>query len=324
MSRRIKRKTEERAAAGKPHGPVPYGYRRINGTDVVYEPEAAIVREMARRILDGESLRSLAADLNKRGIPAPRSEWQSQTIRQLLKRPSVAGMRKHRGEIVGTSNGEGVLDRETFDRLTALFNDPSRAMEGVGKPPAHLLSGIAVCGVCGDKMRALSAWSSPNMNKTTRAAYNCRGCFKTRRDKESLDELITDLVIARLSAPEFVAGFDTGDRAAETEARNAIATIDARLDIAADQFAEGAITGDQMRRITERLRADRERFARTLADALPRTLPAILTGDNPAARWQTAPLEVRRATIDALMSITILPARPSRVFEPEFVRIEWR
>ena len=281
------------------------------------------MRELARRVLSGDSLRSLAAELNARGVAAPRGEWRSQTIRVILTRPSVAGMRKHRGQIVGDTNGEAVLDRETFDRLTAFFTNPARKIEGTGRPPSHLLTGIATCSLCGGKMRVIPAREKKH-GESKRAGYSCRDCYKTYRDQASVDSLISDLMVARLSAPEFLAGFDTGDRAAETDARNAIATVDARLDIAADQFAEGIITGDQLRRITERLRADRDRFSASLAAAMPRTLPAILAGDNPATHWEAASLEARRVAIDALMTVTILPTRRGRVFDPESVRIEWR
>lgn len=327
MSRRIRRKSEERAAAGTPVGPIGYGFRRPNGRDEAYEPEAAIIRELARRVLDGESLRSLASDLNDRGVLAPRGKaWESRTIRALLKRANIAGLRQHRGAIVGDSTGDAIVDRDTFDRLTALFNDPRRKAGDTGKPPSHLLSGIARCGLCGGAMRVNSAWDRTLKNgKTYRvpAGYACKVCFKLRREESAVDEFVTELMIARLSNPAFLEGFDAGDRAAETDARDAIAAIDARLDIAADQFADGAITGDQLRRITERLRAERATQEQTLTDAMPRTLPAILTGPNPAERWKSASLEQRRAAVAALMRVTI--NRPTRrgAFDAESIGIDW-
>lgn len=323
MSRRIRRQSDQRAANGSPHGPVSYGFQRVDGRDIVFEPEAAIVRELARRILAGDSLRSIAADLRSRGVTPPRAEWKSQTIRVILTRPSIAGMRKHRGTIVGETNGEAVLDRDTFDRLTAFFNSPSRKIEGTGRPACHLLTGIAVCGICGGKMRVIPARVTTK-GYQNKAAYNCRDCFKTYRDQASVDALVSDLITARLSAPEFIAGFSSGDGAAETDARNALAAIDAKLDNASDAYADGTIELAQLARITERLRTERERFAAALADAMPRTLPAILSGDNPADRWATAPLEVRRTAVDALMTVTILPAGGARFFKPESVGIAWR
>lgn len=324
MSRRIKRKSDERAAAGAPVGRIGYGFRRIDGREVVNEPEAAVIRELARRLLDGESLRSLAIDLNSRGIPTKTGKrWQSAMIREMLKRTNIAGLRTHRGVIVGETNGEAIIDRDTFDRLTALFNDPARQVNrGIGRTPTHLLSGIAKCGLCGGAMRVNSEWVRKGGYRVP-PGYACKECFKLRRNESDVDAYVSELVIGRLSNPAFLAGFDEGDRAAETEARDAIAAIDARLEIAADQFADDVITGDQMRRISERLRADRARWETVVTDALPRTLPAMIAGPNPAERWESASLEARRATVAALMEVTIHRSTTRGVFDPTSIEINW-
>src|SRR5215210_7878504 len=69
-SRRIRRKHEELAAQGKVSGggSRPYGYEADKLT--LRLAEAAVIKECARRLLAGEPVRSIAADLNARGIPA--------------------------------------------------------------------------------------------------------------------------------------------------------------------------------------------------------------------------------------------------------------
>src|SRR5512132_3865565 len=71
MSRRIKSKLQQRAEAGQAHGAVPYGWRRVNGRDELYEPEAAVVREIAERLLSGESVGAVTKSLIERGIQPP-------------------------------------------------------------------------------------------------------------------------------------------------------------------------------------------------------------------------------------------------------------
>lgn len=66
--------------------------------------------------------------------------------------------------------------------------------------------------------------------------------------------------------------------------------IDARLATAADQFAEGVLTGDQLRRITERLRADRVAHERTVAESMPARVPVDVVG--PLARQTWAGLHI--------------------------------
>jgi len=58
ISRRVRRKQQELAERGRPHGgPRRYGYRR--DLSAIEADEAARIREMARRTLAGESLASL-------------------------------------------------------------------------------------------------------------------------------------------------------------------------------------------------------------------------------------------------------------------------
>jgi site-specific DNA recombinase len=67
-SRRIRRKHEELAAAGKVSGggSRPFGYEADKLT--VRPEEAEMIRECARRALAGDSLRSICLDLNDRGV----------------------------------------------------------------------------------------------------------------------------------------------------------------------------------------------------------------------------------------------------------------
>ncbi|HEX6451970.1 MAG TPA: recombinase family protein [Trebonia sp.] len=75
-----------------------YGYRaegeRRAKRPVIYEPEAAIVREAVRRYLAGESLRDIAEDFNHRGVPklTPNGKrWYVGTLGNLIRNPAIAG-----------------------------------------------------------------------------------------------------------------------------------------------------------------------------------------------------------------------------------------
>lgn len=61
-----------RARDGRATGGKCYGY---SNTGEVIETEAAIVREVFKRAATGESQKTIAADLNVRGIPAPGAKW---------------------------------------------------------------------------------------------------------------------------------------------------------------------------------------------------------------------------------------------------------
>lgn len=326
--------SDARAADGLPTARPGYGYRREDRHDVIVEAEAVVIREAARRVLAGDSLRGIATDFNARGIPSPAgAPWQGITLRQLIRRPSLAGLRTHRGKVVGTFNPElhpAILDEDTHARLEALLTDPNRAQGTGGRTPVHLLSGLAVCGRCGDtlggRMKRIPGWTPKpgQKSKPVKAAYACGTCHKVRRIQEPVDEFVTEVILRRLEQPDAAQLFSQGDTGAAQKARDAIEAIDARLATAADQFADGVLTGDQLRRITERLRADRTAHERTVAESMPARVPVDVAGPLARQTWAGLHIDNRRAIIDALAVVVIEPQGSGRAFDPDLVRIVWR
>lgn len=322
--------SDQRAARGTPTARPGFGYQRQDGRDTIVDSEAAIIREAARRVLDAESLRSIAADLNRRQVPSPAgAPWQAATLRQLIRRPSLAGLRTHRGRVVGDFDAElhpAILDRDTHDRLVALFDDPTRlASPGVGQPARHLLSGLAWCGLCGGRMKRLAPWTPKpgQRSKPVKAAYACGECHKVRRLQEPVDELVTEVVLRRLERDDAAELFTTGDPDAAREARDAIAAVGARLASAADLFAEGTIDADQLARITAKGRADRDALEAALAAALPPTLPRAAIGPQAREAWAGFDIDRRRTIVSTLVKVTIMPSGVGRSFDPELIRIDW-
>ncbi len=323
LKRRVRRKMEENAAAGRPHGLVPFGFIREDGRDLPDPETAPLIREAAKRVLAGDSIRAVAASWNDQGIPAPRGgRWTSQTIKQILKRPSNAGLRTFRGEVVGRSASEPIYDEGTHDRLLALFADPSRTTGAVGNAPKHLLSRIAVCGRCGGKMRRLAPSSAGK--KQLKAAYGCSECYRIRRKQELVDAVVEGAVIARLQQPDLLAALTAGEPDVATAAREEVDTLEARLALAADQFADGDLTGEQLKRITERLRPKVAEAKRRLQAAAPRTGVTALAGADAAEKWAAASIDAKRAVIQELMTVTILPATPGAADDPELIRLDWK
>lgn len=227
-ARRQRAASDARAADGLPTARPGYGYRREDKRDVIEQAEASIIREAARRVLDGDTLRSIATDLNKRGIPSPRTgeqarqaerdgvpapppiPWQGITLRQMIRRPSLAGLRTHRGKVVGTFDPDihpPILDEDTHTRLEALLTDPSRATGTGGRTPVHLLSGLAMCGRCGDtlggRMKRMPGWAPKpgQKSKPVKPAYACGTCHKVRRLQQPVDEFVTEVILRRTTSP---------------------------------------------------------------------------------------------------------------------------
>lgn len=317
-SRRIRRKFLERAEGGAPHGKVAYGYARVDGRDVIDPEQAAVIRDAARQLLAGRSMRSIVAGLNEAGRLSPRGKrWESATLRQIMFRERNAGLRRHQGQVIGKGDWEPIYDEATHERVVALLTDPSRRTNR-GTVPTHLLSGIARCGVCGGGMRVIPA------HGTQPKKYGCRDCFKVARKVEDVDAYVVALVVGRLSQPDAAAVIASGDPERARTLRDQIDAAEARLAIAADGFADGTLTGEQLRRVSSRLKPQIEEWQAALTACAP--VPGLfeLSGVDAAGRWDRAPLEVRRAAVETLLSVAIDRQGAGRSFDPETVRITWR
>lgn len=321
----------QRAANGIHQGSVGYGYRR-EGTAVVLHPaEAATIREAMGRVFDGESLRAICKDFDSRQIPTPGrgARWNSTTLKQLLLRPSLAGLTVHRGQVVGRSPADSprVIDEDTHERIKAVLTDPARRTAPAGRSPKYLLGGIARCGRCGGDMgRAVGRMTTTKRGGIKRQppSYVCKECFRVRRKQEFVDTLVEGIVLGRLQMPDAAQLFAKGDPAAVQAARDSIEAVDARLANAADLYATGDIDAAQLARITERLRTDRAQAEAAVNAALPPAVPAELIGANAREVWAGLSMDVRRAVVDTLVSVTVLAAGSGKTFDPDTVRVVWK
>jgi ribosomal protein L34E len=240
----------------------------------------------------------------------------------------------HRGTVVGEFDPAwhpAILDRDTHDRLTALFSDPTRKTSiRVGQPPRHLLSGIAWCGLCGEtlggRMKRLPPWSPKpgQKSKPVKAAYACGTCHKVRRMQVPVDELVTEWMLQRLEREDVADLFASRDPDALTDAREALAAVTARLASAADMFAAGTIDAEQLTRITATGRADRDRLEAVIASVLPPALPRDAVGPGAREAWAGYDVERRRAIIRTLARVTIMPTtKRTATFEPDLIVVDW-
>ncbi|MGY1751157.1 recombinase family protein [Modestobacter sp. SYSU DS0511] len=322
-SERVRRALEQNATAGRPHGRRAYGWQRQHVPDgrvreVVVPEEAAVVRRIADALLAGESLRSVTSALNAESVPSPTGKpWGKNMVRALVLRERNAGLRVHRGEVVGDGMWDAILDRGRWEQLRAVLSDPGRKTT-TGTAAAHLLSGIARCGVCGATLRVAQNRGVPS--------YRCSSAGCVIRRKVDLDDLVVRVVTARLARPDAVGLFATDDRVERAAALADAEQLRGRLDHAADQYAEGVIDGRQLERITAKLRpmlVEAERRARVV-DPAP-LLDGLVGAKDVAEAWGALPLTRRRAIVDTLLTITVHRTRQgARTFDPEAVAIRWK
>jgi hypothetical protein len=199
ISLRVTAQHRQRALAGKPivGGNRPFGWNR-DRTEVVPE-EAAVVVECARRVLRGDSLRSVIAWANTVSQTPTGGPWSHKALKRVLTSPSTVGKREYHGQEVAEGNWAPLLDEQTWLAVRAILRDPSRARPG--QPAKHLLSGVVYCGKCGAKM--LTHWP-----KRSGRQYSCKkpgGCGALAVAAVPLEELVSEMVLIRLAGPGLAA-----------------------------------------------------------------------------------------------------------------------
>lgn len=210
MSERRKRRRQQDAEAGKPHqgGTRPYGYKpdRVTPDPV----EAAFVRDAARRVLAGESLRSVAIDMNERGARTSGGKpWSPSMLKQVLRTARISGRRetwttkssKGIGTIVAVDCWEPIITPEQSDKLRAMFSDPARQSHTRSTRAKYLLSGILRCGKCGKPMTAL-AWE-----KGGKYLYRCPpapvGCGRLSVLMKYAEPVVRNLALELIGRGDF-------------------------------------------------------------------------------------------------------------------------
>jgi site-specific DNA recombinase len=78
------------------------------------------LREMVDRYLEGQSVKSLTVWLNESGIaPAVAKSWRTPAARQILRSGRIAGLREHRGQVIGPAKRPAIITPAEPDRVLA-------------------------------------------------------------------------------------------------------------------------------------------------------------------------------------------------------------
>lgn len=330
-SERVKAARVQNAKLGKYHGGVRcYGYAK-DGTTVV-STEAAEIASACKAIAGGASLRSIVRDMNVRKVPTATGKvggWTSQQLRLTLMSPRIAGYSTHKGVIVGTAAWPAIIGDATWRTVEAILSNPARRTNaGVTGAVKWLGSGIYVCGVCGH--RALRVGISGGSKRYTYRCNNLEFQASTvrhvTREAKTLDAYIERLIVERLSRPGTVEKLLHRDDTADVAAlRVEQVALGERKDKAAAMFIDGKIDEVQLATITKRADERAKQIAEVLAKAGWRSpLEPLANGDIGAA-WAALPLAQKRAILEAVCDVTVLPTmRTRRSFNPDGVRIDWK
>jgi DNA invertase Pin-like site-specific DNA recombinase len=326
-SERIRRQQAQLAFSGRPAGggKRPFGYE---GDRMTLKPdEAAVIREMKDRILAGDSVRSIATDLNARGCrTVTGGEWYPSCIRDLLLRPRYSGQREYKGEVVAQAAWPAVFSPADAAQLSALFSDPRRRT--VRTPRRYLLSGALLrCSRCQAPLvaRPLAGGARRYCCAKGPALPGCGGTFIAALRVETL---ISDAVLHRLSSPKLATALAShADDPATAQGRQAIDEDQALLDHLAAALGRKEIGLREWQSargpIIQRLALNRELLNR---QSRTRAIDELLASPQGIrAAYEQMTLSQQRAVVAAVLDhATIGPGVSGRNhFDPSRVSPTW-
>lgn len=310
ISRRVQAAVTSNASKGKPQPSRVRGYGYERDCVTICETEAALIRDMAARVLSGQSVLSIARWLNDMNVPTVTgAAWIPSTVRSILTHPRIVGLRTLKGQVVGPGIWEPILDRETWEDVRTVISPVQR---NTGRPAAartHLLTGIAKCGSCGAGLRSMRRPDRKHLK-----VYLCdnRACPgpKVVRSEELLDDWVTEVAVAQLSRPEAVR-----ERAAFRSAPKVTGQITAlEKRMAADQARFRTIEdADHFdpELAMQRIAGYRKRIAELREQMAVSARQRLITRHAGITReqFEAWSLDEQRAVIAALMTVTVLPSR---------------
>ncbi len=307
MIERSQRAKSQAAAAGKwLGGRRPFGYE-VDGV-TVRESEATVVREVADSLLAGLSLRSIAADLTRRGRTSSTGKvWTGKDLRTVMLRARNAGLMEHRGEILGQAEWPPLLSEDTWRGVRALLTDDRRRTTP-GNARRWLGGGLYRCGVCGNTLRASTSGSGRNNGGP---AYRCEESAHVVRSAKALDEFTSKLVVARLAEPD-AASLGERPESDISSVHVERLVVQARMDELVDLHSEGSIDGRGLKRGTQRLASQMADLELRLSAAASGAVLHNVAGPDASARWKTLDISRQRTVLDALMVVTVHPSRKGR------------
>ena len=209
------------------------------------------------------------------------------------------------------------MDRDTFDGVTALLTSPSRNYGDGGRK--YLLSGLAVCGKCGNTLGSEIQRGQPR--------YKCKHCHGGGTQIENVDKFVLDVVAERLSREDaadlLLAGVTPlicrrcGPRPPRSGAAAGMGSCtDCRKDDAAQMIAFNENVDAQLAEIKSQTQDDRK--ARMLEDVgHAGSTEAVLAG----SRVMTGP---PARNYRHVVTVTVLPGQTRGPLRTDLLPITWK
>ena len=205
LKKKIKRGQRETIAKGKYcGGPIPYGWKAVDGKLLLDEKTAPHKRYFLEQYADGVPATEILDELYRRGVRDRNGGKPSySTFVHSLTNPICVGKYTYKGEVI-----EGVAERlisdETFERILTRVKANSRAPATSKANAEYLLQGKVFCGHCGAHM---IGECGRGKGGTTYYYYKCttrkkrHACHKANEKKDFLEWYVVEQTLHYVLSP---------------------------------------------------------------------------------------------------------------------------
>lgn len=351
LSEDITRGMLDRARQCKTNGRAPYGYKKTDvGTLAIDEAQAEVVREIYKRVGDGETLYAVADDLNGRYIKGPSGgRWKDSSFSAILRNERYRGIYIY-GDVRIDGGMPRIVDDADFYRVQSIFED-RHAVKGRRRGNgSYILTGRLYCGLCGAPMLGISGNSRGGQTYFYYACGNHHrhhNCAQRLIRREVAEKAIMDMMTNRVLMDSAVTGWMI-DAAMDHQERVKSASPVARMraELAEVDAARGNILraveaglftpaiNDRLQQLHERktvleaqIKAEESSFTHLTRDDLQAFLAAYAAGsvDDPTFKKRILRSFVARAylyentiTVGATFAQDQYSAEVVRVFRDRF------
>lgn len=150
-------------------GGLPYGYCYEDGKLIIYELEAAIVREIYRRYVSKISVPKILRWLNGEAIPTkkPSKGWQQSTVYEILRHPRYKGTRYFDGIPIPCP---AIVDEELWERVQRV-KEQNKNHNKRNTKEIYPLQSLLYCDECG---RRMAVHRKDNKHSPPTRSYRCK------------------------------------------------------------------------------------------------------------------------------------------------------
>lgn len=204
LAQKTARGMQDNARKCMVNGPLPAGYVNQDGKYAIYEPEAAIIREIYERANNRETIKAITDDLQSRGLRTRKGgPWARNLIHKALSNERYAGVYIY-GDVRVEGGIPAIVSRELFDSVQAVLGAKPNPRSVKGQPSrrrrvrnVYLLTGKLYCGDCKSPMVGISGRSSGN--GSVYHYYACKGqrsrvCDRKPVRQDQIEYAITEAI----------------------------------------------------------------------------------------------------------------------------------